>query len=207
MASTYLDKFRSGLKAIQSGVYLWRNKITNQVLVGQTDNFTRRLYEYKSKLSNGTFANKHFQSSWNKHTSENFEFIVLELVENPAFLTSYEQSYLDYYRTLPGGVYNQIGPADNPTRGRKRSLEEKERMSISRKGRPSPKKGRSLNEEEKARHNLIHKGKKMSAESRLKMSLAKKGKPRSLPRIMTQDIKDKISSGLKKYYKELDKDG
>ena len=62
MASTYLDKFRSGLKAIQSGVYLWRNKITNQVLVGQTDNFTRRLYEYKSKLSNGTFANKHFQS-------------------------------------------------------------------------------------------------------------------------------------------------
>jgi group I intron endonuclease len=104
------------------GIYLWRNKIDGRVLVGQTGStkgFLRRKSQYLSDLRSGRYMkkNKHFQRAWNKYGKNNFEFIILEILYNDKHLTAYEQSFVNYYKTLPGGIYNQSGPVDNPLRG------------------------------------------------------------------------------------------
>lgn len=122
---------------IQSGIYMWHNKITGRVLVGQTQNFSKRKAAYIGKLRRGAYiSNKHFQRSWTKNGENAFEFIILERIAKLAFLTYFEQSYLNYYRTLPGGVYNEIGPADAPRRGTHISEIHKNQISMALKGIP-----------------------------------------------------------------------
>src|SRR3990167_2611327 len=103
---------------IKSGIYIIKNLVTKKVYIGQSQDAFKRLTKHKYMLKiKDPHENKHLLNSCNKHGIENFTFEVLELVENLSFLTSFEQSYLDYYRKLPGGVYNQVGPVDNPVRG------------------------------------------------------------------------------------------
>lgn len=61
-------------------------------------------------------------------------------------------------------------------RGKKHSEETKKKMSESKKGKPSPRKGKHLSEEHKKNISESSKGKKMSEEARKKMAEAKKGK-------------------------------
>lgn len=116
------------------GIYLWINKITNTALIGQTSNFKRRKREYLSRLNNNKHNNAYFQNAWNKYGASNFEFIILQYVDIK-YLTSYEQSYLNYYKSLPGGTYNQVGPVDSPRRGIKYDKDLLKKLSISHLGK------------------------------------------------------------------------
>jgi len=59
-------------------------------------------------------------------------------------------------------------------KGKKRSAEAITNISNSQKGKPSPKKGKPLSDEQKAKLIAISTGRKMSEESRAKMSEAQK---------------------------------
>lgn len=187
---------------IQSGIYMWRNKITGRVLVGQTCDFKSRKAKYLSALRKGTYGNKHFQRSWTKHGEDAFEMIILEHLYNIAFLTGFEQAYVDYYRTLPGGVYNEVGPVDCPRRGAIVSEETKLKLSkinLGKKQSDDTKrkksvaaKGKIISDAQKQQISLRHKGKTVSLETRQKLSAAFKGKP---GHAQSEEAKIKIGNG------------
>ena len=69
-------------------------------------------------------------------------------------------------------------------KGHSQSIEARKKMSLAKKGKPSPKKGIPLTQDTKLKLSLSlkgrtapNKGKKMSIEARKKMSVSKKGKP------------------------------
>lgn len=76
-------------------------------------------------------------------------------------------------------------------KGKVRTLEMKERMSLERKGKPSAKKGTHLSESQKEKL----RGRKHTEEARIKMSLAKKGKPSG--RKLTKEHLRKLAEGRK----------
>lgn len=116
-------------------IYMWKNKVTNTVLIGQTINSTRRKFEHLYKVRKNLHPNKYFQNSWNKYKEESFEFLILEEIKNKSFLTAYEQKYVDFYKTLPSGVYNLAGPTENPRRGIPLTSEHKTKISIGNTGK------------------------------------------------------------------------
>ncbi len=123
---------------MKSGIYIIKNNTTQQVYVGQSSSLKARWTNHRNKLKTNKHPNLHLQFSWNKHGESCFEWILLQEISNLNFLTSYEQSYLDYYRTLPGGVYNQKGPVDSPNKGRVTSDETKKKISLALKGEKHP---------------------------------------------------------------------
>lgn len=154
---------------VEYGIYRCVNKVTGRSLVGQvgsTQTFGIRRSRYLHLLrKNGYKYNKHFQRSFSKYGEENFEMEILErmpigsltLDEHKPILTAAEQRWLDHFRASLGGVYNQIGPADSPTRGRKMSDEQKQKMSAMKIG---VKRG-PMSEQQKKKLSIAHTGKTM----------------------------------------------
>lgn len=140
---------------MDSGIYIWKNKVTGRVLVGQTTNFVNRKRTYLSRLKNGKHNNCHFQRSWDKHGAENFEFNIVQHVEHDPqlilkyVLTAYEKVFLDYYRKLPAGVYNQKDPEDSNAVGVKRSEETSRKISALKSGEKHHQYGKPRTEEVK----------------------------------------------------------
>lgn len=166
------------------GIYKWENIVTKVVYIGQTNNFSRRRREEKYLLQKGNFSNSHFQASWKKHGPSKFTFSILEKIENYAFLTSFEQSYLNYYKSLSAGVYNQSGPADAPIRG----------VPSSKKGKP----GRKLTEKERKEISVRLMGHPVSDETKNKIAFKANGRKHS------DSTKDKIRSITKKMWQNED---
>ena len=149
---------------VQFGIYKWTNLITGRALVGQagsTTGFKRRRSNYVNALKKGTYGNAYFQRSWDKHGEANFRFEVIQVIGDDDLLTKYEQLWVDHYRELPGGVYNDRGPVDAPRRGAKVTEESKQkwRETVARNGGLPPHTAEAL-----AKMSLTHKGRKLSPE-------------------------------------------
>lgn len=71
------------------------NLITEDCYVGSTVNFYHRKFAHFDALEKNIHTNKHLQSSFNKHGEQNFEFVVIEEVDDKTKLIDREQYYLD----------------------------------------------------------------------------------------------------------------
>lgn len=144
----------------KSGIYGIRNKINNKIYVGQTSmRFLKRYHHHVWKLKNNSHDNKHLQNAWNKYGEENFEYIILEVVENPKenfykldeiekdFIKKFRKENLSY-NIQCGGQLSHDGP----------NLSEEQRKKIGK-----------INKERMT-------GSKLSEETRLKMSETRRGK-------------------------------
>lgn len=159
--------------APQFGIYAWKNMVTGRMLIGQTGStvgFAKRRRRYLNELQAGRWENKHFQRSWNKHGAGLFKFIILEKITSNSMLTEREQYYVDHYRKLCG-VYNQVGPVDNPRRGSVNSKEHRNKISKALKGQ----KRHPLSKEHIAKIVVANTGKKRDAQARANISAGKKG--------------------------------
>jgi group I intron endonuclease len=78
----------------QAGIYGWVNLVNGKVYVGSTDNLARRKYHHIAKLKVGKHPNTHLQSAWNGYGVNNFEFIVLEVVDDPIWLRAREHAWI-----------------------------------------------------------------------------------------------------------------
>ena len=117
-------------------IYKIVNGINDKVYIGSTQDKKRRWREHKSDLKDNHHRNQHLQNSWNKYGSEEFEFSVIEEVQDKGDLLSREEFYLRYINYHdPESLYNIALDAKAPMRGRKRSAEVKEKISEGNKGK------------------------------------------------------------------------
>lgn len=149
------------------GIYGIKNLINQKVYVGQTrQKFQKRYWNHKWKLQNNQHDNRHLQSAWNKYGEENFEFFIIEKVENAELINDLEIQYISQYRDnnlsyniLDGGdgfngcviseETRKIIGEKNRQRllGTKLSEETKQKMSRIRKGKYIFRPSDTLNEE------------------------------------------------------------
>ncbi|MBD2753758.1 GIY-YIG nuclease family protein [Spirosoma validum] len=145
------------------GIYKFTNKINGKVYVGQSVNICRRYYTHGCKSQEMTFG-----YAIRKYGKKNFEFEVLERVDDTSQLKNREQYWMDYYQSYESDKgYNILrlatdagkrvgrkatekqieatrarGKAQvgekNPMYGKKRSDELKAKLSAYRKGVPVP---------------------------------------------------------------------
>lgn len=137
------------------GIYGIKNKINEKVYVGQTsERFLRRFWHHQWKLRNNSHDNMYLQNSWNKYGENNFEYFVIEVVNDSSLLDELEIKYIDYYKKLNksynmllgGGGRRGFPLSDNAKKiigeknrqnmlGKKHSKSTKQKMSIVRTGK------------------------------------------------------------------------
>ena len=120
-------------------IYKIVNKINGKIYVGSCIGHYRRKAQHLWKLRQGTHDNNHLQSAWNKYNEENFEFIIIEFINNSNDLINREQYWIDKLKVCNNKVgYNKAPQAGNNF-GCKMSLLSRKRMSASKKGvSPTP---------------------------------------------------------------------
>lgn len=174
-----------------TGIYKIENLINGKVYFGQTIDYEKRKTEHIRALNGGYHRNRYLQSAWKKYGAEAFSFSLVEsCVEQD--LDSLEVKYiLDNASVAPNG-YNLTSGGEG-ARGLKWSEESREKVSLSRKGKPRhPRKDERQSEVAKAkmsasmkakwqdetyrsRQQKSHMGKSFSQETKDKMSKAHKG--------------------------------
>jgi group I intron endonuclease len=184
------------MKTREQVIYCITNKIDGKKYIGSTIDFRIRRVRHLSDLRCKKHHSSYLQNAFNKYGEDNFEFEILERVDDVNFLIEIEQRWLDnenpeYNMTLIAGFNSHLGRkrSDETKRkisealtGIKRSDETKKRISDSQKG--VPKDGTNMN---KDKINVP-----LSESHKNKISLANTGK------IVTDKVKHKISETLKR---------
>jgi group I intron endonuclease len=118
------------------GIYMIKNKINNKIYIGSSININNRWNQHKSSLLRGVHKSRYFQNSYNKHGIENFEFSVMEIIDNQSQLLIREQYYLNLYKPYErDNGYNIDKSAEHSRLGMKHTKETKEKISKIFKGR------------------------------------------------------------------------
>lgn len=186
-----------------SGVYAIKNKLTDDLYIGSSDDIKRRWTHHRRDLKAGKHYNKILQSAWDKYGEENMLFEIIEACDKSELLTR-EQEYIDdcqprynimdiaYCPPSRKGISPSKETREKISRallGRKVSEEERQRNSeghvklwqdeeykASRSGKNHPNHGASMSEEQKEKISATLMGHPVSEEARAKMSKSKKGK-------------------------------
>lgn len=90
----------------QIGIYRITNMVNGKSYIGKTGmNFGDRWGSHRSLLNSGKHDNPYLQRAWDKYGHDNFEFAVIEVVEDSSLLNDLEIKYIAEYR-LHGLSYN-----------------------------------------------------------------------------------------------------
>lgn len=164
-----------------SGIYLIRNRVTEKFYVGSSIDINRRWTRHKDDLNKNKHHSIKLQNSWNKHGSENFDFIWVQQACK-IVLNTLEQEWIDFCDSFNNG-YNSAALA-NKIGYFPKTEEHKRKIGLAHKGR-------KLSEESKDKIRqkaLLRPGKPITEEQKIKISQANKGKKR------TQAMKDHLSA-------------
>src|SRR5690606_20339248 len=77
------------------GIYCIENKINKKFYIGSTNDFSDRFGQHRTALERNDHVNRYLQNAWNKYGADNFEFNILEIIDDEFQLIIREQSYLD----------------------------------------------------------------------------------------------------------------
>lgn len=78
-----------------SGIYQIRCIPSGKIYVGSAVNLQERWRHHKSALRHNRHVNAYLQAAWEKHGENNFEFVVLEIVNDKSNLFAKEQEWID----------------------------------------------------------------------------------------------------------------
>lgn len=133
-----------------TGIYKIVCKINNKIYIGSSDDITRRWRDHKSKLNCDKHHSKYLQNCWNLYGSDNFEFVILEIIEDIGILLIKEQEYIDNLETTnPDNGFNVAKNTFALFKGRKHSEKSKSIQSIKNSGVNHWAYGKHLSEEHK----------------------------------------------------------
>jgi group I intron endonuclease len=91
-----------------SGIYKIINKVNGKYYVGSSKQILEhngRFYEHKRLLRQNKHINPHLQNAWNRYGEDNFNFVLVENV-NELNLLIVEQKYLDIAKLEKHKCYN-----------------------------------------------------------------------------------------------------
>lgn len=124
-----------------SGIYKIINITNNKIYIGSAISLRKRWNTHLYDLSKNKHHSILLQRAWNKYTSAQFKFEVIELVEDKNKLVEREQYWLDFYKSyLPENGYNICKIAGSQA-GHKHTEETKNLMSKSHMGKTLGHKG------------------------------------------------------------------
>jgi group I intron endonuclease len=183
------------------GIYAITNKITGMAYIGQTsNNFGDRRDSNLAKLRHNKHDNLYLQEDWNNYGELNYEFKVLECLEDCSNIDEREKFWISEYRKNNKAFNMQSGGKGFPGMhlseeakrkigeqnkihglGRKASQETKQKMSISHKGFKH-----TLESIEKIK--IAATGRKASDETKLKCSISHSGEKSRLAKYTKEQI-------------------
>lgn len=103
-----------------AGIYKFTNKINGKIYVGQSKNVYNRLRVHFKLRGDSVFTR-----ALKKYGIDNFDFQLIERVNDLALLDQREQHYMDLFQCyIPEKGYNVAVVASNPSKGRKRNPSE-----------------------------------------------------------------------------------
>lgn len=176
-------------------IYKITNIINNKIYIGQTiRSLNRRFTRHKSDAKRDTSCSNYFYRALRKHGSENFTIeLIVEGDFNTILLNELEIHYIRLFNSNNYKIGYNSNEGGKGSRGYKMTDERKKQVSERFKGnkyslgrKVSSETRKKLSEFQKTRIRSIEQyqkisksltGKKHSEETKLKMSLAKKGKP------------------------------
>lgn len=200
-------------------IYCIENLIDNKLYVGSTSNLLSRWWQHKHYLNKNKYGNIYLQRAWNKYGEKNFEFILIEKINDKNKLIEREQYWIDELEVVSKG-YN-ISPVAGSQLGIKRSEETKLKQSLTAKGKfiseitklkisitlkekgikpPSPL-GTKQSEKTKLKRAKALTGLKRTDEQKLKMSEIQKGKISHKNTIDAVIASNKRRNGIKRNIK------
>ena len=191
-----------------TGVYCWLNTVTGQRLVGSAArSLDRRRKEYLWRLARGDCHNQRFQRSWRKYGAESFVWEVLEYCE-PSECADRETYWISFCRATEEEYGFNFCSFGRNNLGARLTQEHKDKIGRSNAkalaGRRATVEhclalsaaltGRKKTAEHAARIAAVRTGARHTSASRLKMSIAKAGKP---GRPHTEEEKRKIAESIR----------
>lgn len=147
----------------KGGIYGILNVVNKKVYIGSAVNLKNRNNTHISALNNNKHWNKYLQAAWNSYGCDNFEFHVLEYVEDKTSLTKREQHYINYFGSFDRERGYNLSPTAGSPLGVKHTEETKRKMGLTWKGRKQTK-------EHTAKIALALTGKKASDIARVNIS-------------------------------------
>jgi len=156
-----------------SGIYKIQSKIKpEKIYIGSSQDINKRWKGHLIYLKENKHHNRKLQNHFNKYGESDLSFsILLGCPEKD--LIKIEQYFLDSYKPW----FNILLCAGSPRGHRwKHSIKARQKMSIAKIGKPSPRKGKTHTKEAKEKNRQSHLGKKQSLEHIRKRSEAEKGR-------------------------------
>lgn len=168
-----------------SGVYLIHCRVSGKSYVGSSVHIEGRWRGHVHSLNKNLNEAPKLQAAWNKYGQDAFEFSVIETCDEGDCIRT-EQKYLDLLQTWRSAVGYNVLPKAGSRLGVPQSEEARKKMSIAKKGKPGPRLGCKLTDEQRQKL----KGKPVSDETKEKIRASLLGRKNGP---MSQETKNKIS--------------
>lgn len=156
------------------GIYMIKNLSNNKVYIGQSTDINMRWKWHIKDLFKNRHHNAHLMRAWYNYGKDNFEFTILEFIDDISLLEEKEQYWMDFYQSLNRKYGYNIRPASKHS-----PLAEETKIKISEKCKQY-----KLTDEQRKKLSISVMGKKNgmygkhhSEETKQKISQSKKNKP------------------------------
>lgn len=162
------------------GIYKIKNLINNKIYIGQSIDIIKRFEQHKTNIKKQ--YNHPLYNALRKYRIENFEFIILETVNDTFLLNKKEQQWLDHYKAYDRNYGYNLRPKAESNKGLIINQKIKDKISKSIKNLwkdPIYRKNNKCSSETKKKLSSANKGRKLSEEHKNKISFAKSGKKQS----------------------------
>ncbi|OPH61700.1 hypothetical protein BC351_00210 [Paenibacillus ferrarius] len=126
------------MSKIISGIYKIENKQNGKVYIGSSKDIHVRWKSHIRELNKKEHHSSHLQHAWLKYREENFEFAIIEIIEDVNNLIDREQYYFYLTKCYNRNYGYNISPTAGRCLGVKRTEEEKQWLSKIKSGEKSP---------------------------------------------------------------------
>lgn len=160
-----------------SGIYKIVNKVNGKLYIGSAVDADSRFYFHKYGLKKGIHHSNHLQKAVNKYGIETFEFVLIEVIENPTkkLLEERENYWINFYDSAnPQKGYN-ICPKAGTSLGFKHTKETLKHLKEIKSGKNNPRFGTKHTQETKEKMSKSALGRVITNEAKEKMRQAKLG--------------------------------
>lgn len=140
------------------GIYKIVNKVNGKFYIGSAVNLRNRRHSHYNELRHNKHNNKHLQRAWNKYGEKNFEFIVIEIIEDKFKIREREDYYLKSTKCCDEKYGYNILETSNIGLGVSANKEVRAKISKACKGSKNGNYGRKHTEEELDKMYLIRWG-------------------------------------------------